>query len=312
MTADRQVTKLLSVVIPLYREGAGLVGTLREIILVLVSLDTPFEVILVDDGSPDNTWQVILEQCRLNNCLKGIRLSRNFGKEAALAAGLEHARGDAIIVMDGDLQHPPSLIPAMLKHWIDGADVVEAVKQSRGHESHYSKVRAGLFYHLFSRLTGYDLRGASDFKLMDRLVLDAWSRMGERNLFFRGMNAWLGFNRVQIPFDVQDRTNGESGWSLLQLTRLAITAITSFSTAPLQLITLTGASFAVFAIGIGVQTIYLKLTGRAVDGFTTVILLLLIIGGAMMLGLGIIGTYIARIYEEVKGRPRYIVADRVE
>lgn len=312
MATDRNLMKLLTVVIPLYREGSGLAAALHEILYVLGSLEIPFEVILVDDGSPDDTWQVILAQRQLNNCLKGIRLSRNFGKEAALAAGLEHASGDAIVVMDGDLQHPPSLIPAMLKHWRDGADVVEAVKQSRGHESHYSKVRAGLFYHLFSRLTGYDLRGASDFKLMDRQVLDAWSRMGERNLFFRGMNAWLGFKRVQIPFDVQARTNGESGWSLLQLTRLALTAITSFSTAPLQLITLTGASFAILAVGIGFQTIYLKLTDRAVDGFTTVILLLLIIGGAMMLGLGIIGTYIARIYEEVKGRPRYIVSDLVE
>jgi glycosyltransferase involved in cell wall biosynthesis len=312
MHDDLHAPLLLSIVIPLYREGASLANTLRETAQAIDALDFRYEVILVDDGSPDNTWQVVVAQCQLDSHLKGIRLSRNFGKEAALAAGLEHACGNAIIVMDGDLQHPPALIPSMLKQWQDGADVVEAVKQSRGRESLYSKARAGVFYQVFSRLTGYDLRGASDFKLMDRRVLEAWRKMGERNLFFRGMNAWLGFKRVQIPFNVLDRASGESGWSLLQLTRLAITAVTSFSSVPLQLITFAGASFAVFALALGSQTVYLKMTDRAVDGFTTVILLLLVIGSAMMLGLGIIGTYIARIYEEVKGRPRYIVAERVE
>ena len=199
----------------------------------------------------------------------------------------------------------------MVQQWKDGAEVVEAVKQHRGTESLYSKLRAQIFYAMFTRLAGYDLRGASDFKLMDRRVLDAWLRMGERNLFFRGMNAWLGFRRVQIPFDVPARIGGESSWSALQLARLAMTAVTSFSSAPLQLITFTGAGFAVFALVLGAQTLYQKIAGHAVDGFTTVILLLLVIGGAVMLGLGIIGTYIARIYEEVKGRPRYIVAERV-
>jgi len=302
---------MLSVVIPLYREGQHLAETLKETLASLGTLDMDYELILVDDGSPDDTWQVIADQSRRYLGVKGIRLSRNFGKEAALAAGLEQATGDAIVVMDGDLQHPPTLIPAMVKHWKEGAEVVEAVKQHRGTESHYSKLRAQLFYAIFTRLAGYDLRGASDFKLMDRRVLDAWRGMGERNLFFRGMNAWLGFRRVQLPFNVPARAGGESSWSVLQLVRLALTAVTSFSSAPLQLITLTGAGFAVFALVLGAQTLYQKVVGHAVDGFTTVILLLLVIGGAVMLGLGIIGTYIARIYEEVKGRPRYIVAERV-
>ena len=302
---------MLSIVIPLYREGMHLVATLKETLASLDTLDMAYELILVDDGSPDNTWGVIADQSQRFPAIKGIRLSRNFGKEAALAAGLEQATGDAIVVMDGDLQHPPTLIHTMVQQWKDGAEVVEAVKQHRGTESPYSKIRAKIFYAMFTRFAGYDLRGASDFKLMDRRVLDAWRRMGERNLFFRGMNAWLGFRRVQIPFDVPDRTGGESNWSVLQLGRLAMTAVTSFSSAPLQLITFTGAGFAVFAIVLGTQTLYQKIAGHAVDGFTTVILLLLVIGGAIMLGLGIIGTYIARIYEEVKGRPRYIVAERV-
>lgn len=310
MTEIRKQPYNLSVVIPLYCEGSHLDTTLNEIICALDSLVTTYELVLVDDGSSDNTWQAIVEQCKLHTCVKGIRLSRNFGKEAALAAGLEHTHGDAIVVMDGDLQHPPSLIPLMVNAWQDGADVVEAVKRFRGHESVYSKVRAKVFYGIFSRLTGHDLRGASDFKLLDRRVLEAWLKMGERNLFFRGMTSWLGFKRAKISFDVPDRVDGKSGWSLLQLVRLAMTAVTAFSSAPLHLITLSGIGFAIFAVILGAQTLYHKIAGHAVDGFTTVILLLLIIGGAMMLGLGMIGTYIARVYDEVKGRPRYIIAEQ--
>lgn len=303
---------VISVVIPLYREGAHLASTLSEIIAVLGTLNAIYEIVLVDDGSPDNTWQAMLEQRQKYPQVNCLRLSRNFGKEAALAAGLEHSRGDVIVVMDGDLQHPPTLIPQMIQLWREGAEVVEAVKQYRGKESIFSQARAQLFYRLFTQLTGCDLHGASDFKLLDRRVLEAWRGMGERNLFFRGMSAWLGFRRVQILFDVADRVEGKSNWSILQLARLAMTAVTSFSSAPLYLLSLAGLSFSIFAFILGLQTLYLKIEGHAVDGFTTVILLLLILGGAIMLGLGLIGIYIARIYDEVKGRPRYVIAERVE
>jgi polyisoprenyl-phosphate glycosyltransferase len=209
----------LSVVIPIYKESLNLAETLRQLTRALDALSMSYEVVLIDDGSPDDTWQVILAQRQLNEKLRGIRLSRNFGKEAALAAGLESACGSAIVVMDGDLQHPPALIPIMVKAWRDGADVVEAVKEHRGAENLYRRARAKAFYSIFSRLTGYDFRGASDFKLMDRRVLNAWLEMGERNLFFRGMNAWLGFERVQVKFDVPARACGVSSWSLLQLTK---------------------------------------------------------------------------------------------
>ena len=179
----------MSVVIPLYREGSHITSTLPEIITVLNALNTIYEILLVDDGSPDNTWQAMVALREFHPQVKCMRLSRNFGKEAALAAGLEYAQGDAIVVMDGDLQHPPKLIPVMLQHWREGAEVVEAVKVSRGSESVLSKVRAKLFYTLFTRMTGLDLHGASDFKLMDRCVLEAWRGFSERNLFFRGMNA---------------------------------------------------------------------------------------------------------------------------
>ena len=298
----------LSLVIPLYREAAHLDVTLPQIIAVLESLGRPWELVLVDDGSPDDTWGAIERQCAMHPAIRGLRLSRNFGKEAALAAGLEHARGNPVVLMDGDLQHPPALLPQMLRAWEQGAEVVEAVKVYHGH--HPGRRRANLFYRLFGALTGHDLQGASDFKLMDRRVLEAWRSLGEHNLFFRGMHAWLGFRRVQLPFEVPERAGGHSGWSLWALLKLAITAVTSFSSAPLQLISLAGGAFALFALLMGAQTLYQKLSGHALDGFTTVILLLLVIGSVMMLGLGIIGTYIARIYDEVKARPRYIVAER--
>jgi glycosyltransferase involved in cell wall biosynthesis len=186
--------------------------------------------------------------------------------------------------------------------------VVEAVKVYHGH--HPGRRRANLFYRLFGALTGHDLQGASDFKLMDRRVLEAWRSLPEHSLFFRGMHAWLGFRRVQLPFEVPERAGGHSGWSLWALLKLAITAVTSFSSAPLQLVSLAGGAFALFAVVLGLQTLYAKMSGHALDGFTTVILLLLVIGSVTMLGLGIIGTYIARIYDEVKARPRYIVAER--
>jgi polyisoprenyl-phosphate glycosyltransferase len=301
----------LSIVIPLYREGAHLDSTLDEITAVVDSLDVRCELVLVDDGSPDDTWRVIESRCRASARFRGLRLSRNFGKEAALAAGLEQARGRAIIVMDGDLQHPPAVVPEMLRRWREGADVVEAVKQHRGAARTGGGVQARAFNTLFSLLTGFDLQGATDFKLMDRRVVDAWRTMSERNLFFRGMNAWLGFRRVRIPFDVEQRAEGRSQWSLWQLARLAETAVTSFSSAPLYLIVAAGLTFAIVAVVLGAQTIYLKLTGQAVDGFTTVILLLLIIGSVLMVGMGLVGIYLARIYEEVKRRPRYVIAEQL-
>ncbi|NLY57965.1 MAG: glycosyltransferase family 2 protein [Gammaproteobacteria bacterium] len=303
---------VVSVVIPLFREGEHLARSVASILQVLQSMGETFELVLVDDGSPDNTWEQITRLREAHAEITGIRLSRNFGKEAALAAGLDKARGQAVLVMDGDLQHPPALIPQMLHLWRSGADVVEAVKRSRGRESISSRLRAGLFYRIFTRLTGVDIKGASDFKLMDRRVVDAWQLLRERNLFFRGMNAWLGFNRVQLPFDVAERAEGRSSWSLLQLLKLAFTAVTSFSSAPLYMMIFMGLVFIALALVIGAQTLYMKFSGLAVDGFTTVILLLLLIGGVLSFGLGLVGVYIARIYEEVKGRPRYIIAEQID
>ena len=303
---------LVSVIIPLYREGSHIESTIQVIKSNFPVNDYDYEIILVDDGSPDSTWDVITQQNQTCQKVRGLRLSRNFGKEGAIAAGLDEACGEVIIVMDGDLQHPPQMISAMLAQWAAGAEIVDCVKDDRGRENWQQSIRAWLFYRFFTISSGFDLHGASDFKLLDRKVVDAWRLMGERNLFFRGMSAWLGFRRVSIPFVVQDRIEGQSSWSLMKLIRLATTAITSFSSAPLYAITLLGMVFIVFSIALALQTLYKKITGYAIDGFTTVILLELIQGGCIMLALGLIGTYISKIYDEVKARPRYIVAERTK
>jgi len=304
---------LISIVIPLYNEGSHVSALLSDLKAALQQIECSFEVILVDDGSPDDMWRKIKDEARTFPSLRAIRLSRNFGKELALCAGLERAGGDAVIVMDGDGQHPPSLVPVMVEKWqSSGADIVQGVKVRRGRESLTSKLGALSFYVILNKLSGFELKGASDFKLMDRKVADTWLKMRERNVFFRGMTAWMGFNTVQIPFEVVPRREGRSGWSYFKRWKLALIGITTFSSFPLHLVTFAGLIFLLFALGLGIQTLYLKLAGRALTGFATVILLELIIGSLLMISLGIIGEYLARIYEEVKGRPRYIVTESID
>jgi glycosyltransferase involved in cell wall biosynthesis len=306
-------TRLVSVIIPLYKEGSHLGAFLSDLKSALDQTRHPFEIVLVDDGSPDDTWERIKEEARTLPNLGALRLSRNFGKELALCAGLERARGDAVVVMDGDGQHPPSLLPLMIEKWeMSGADIVQAVKIKRGRESLTGKLGALLFYLILNKLSGFELKGASDFKLMNRKAVNAWLAMRERNVFFRGMTAWMGFSTVRIPFEVAARRAGKSGWSYFKRWKLALVGITTFSSFPLHLVTFAGVIFFLFAVGLGIQTLYLKLVGRAFTGFATVILLELIIGSLLMISLGIIGEYLARIYEEVKGRPRYLVAEAIE
>jgi len=304
---------LLSVVMPVFREAAHLPAVLTAVRGSLSRCNLPYELVLVDDGSPDDTWRAIAAEAKSCHAVRALRLSRNFGKESALCAGLERARGDTVIVMDTDGQHPPSLLPDMVRLWqSSGADVIEAVKRRRGRESLSSKLGALLFYFILNKLSGFQFKGASDFKLMNRKAVDAWLKMRERNVFFRGMTVWMGFTTVQIPFEVAPRSAGRSTWSILKRLKLALIGITAFSSFPLHLVTFAGAAFLSLSVILGVETLYLKLAGQAVSGFATVILLELIIGSFLMISLGIIGEYLARIYEEVKGRPRYIVAESIE
>ena len=301
----------LIVLMPFYNEEKQIPISIGRLIPLLDDLKIQYSLLLVDDGSRDGTWNAILAGVQqYPDNVRGLRLSRNFGKEAAICAGLDVADSDAVILMDGDLQHPPEYIPEMLRLWRDeGYEIVEGVKSSRGKESLSSKINATMFYGLFHKVSGYQLANASDFKLLDRKVVLKWREFTEHNTFFRGLSAWLGFRRVSFPFEIAERQTGASRWSLRKLLSLSINAITSFSAMPLQLITTIGLVFMAGALILLIQTLVNFFAGHAASGFTTVIVVELAIGARIMISLGLIGTYIARIFEEVKNRPRYVVSD---
>lgn len=302
---------LLSVVLPAYNEEQNISNTVRVLTELFAREEIDYEIVFVSDGSQDGTFAQICRAAEENGKIKGVEFSRNFGKEAAIFAGLKLTAGDAVVVMDCDLQHPPEVIPQMWKLWQGGAEVVEGIKESRGKESLAHKLSAGLFYKIMSKLIKMDMNASSDFKLLDRKVVDVLLALPERNTFFRALSFWAGFRREYVSYEVQERQFGESKWSALSLMKYAVTNATSFSTLPLQLVTVMGVVSILFSIVLFVQTLVRYLSGTAVEGFTTVILLILVIGGFLMLSLGIIGHYIARIYEEVKGRPKYIISRMV-
>lgn len=305
----RSYESKLSIVIPIYNEGNHIRNSIQTIEEVLINHNIHYEMILVDDGSNDNTWIILDEMARDNPRITAIRLSKNFGKEPALCAGIDYSDGDMVLIMDCDLQHPPPLIPDMISAWVEeGFDVVEGVKSSRGKEKIINYISAKAFYYLLKKTANIDLNNASDFKLMDRAVVNAWKEMGEKAIFFRGMSAWTGFNRKQVEFKVEERAGGQSKWSSLHLIKLAVNAITSYTSLPLHLVTVLGLIILFITMVLGVQTLYMKLSNRAMDGFTTVILLQLLIGSSIMISLGIIGIYLSKIYKEVKARPRYLIA----
>lgn len=299
---------VLSIVLPAYNEEQNIANTAQVLDQVLTEQGIAYELVFVSDGSRDGTFQEIQKAAAENPRIKGAEFSRNFGKEAGIFAGLELTDGDAVIVMDCDLQHPPSVIPQMWGLWQQGAEVVEGIKMSRGKESLGHKLSAGLFYRIMSRLIKMDMNASSDFKLLDRKVVDVLLALPECNTFFRALSFWTGFKTETVQYEVQERQFGQSKWSFWSLMKYAISNATSFSTLPLQMVTVMGVVSILFSVVLAVQTLVKFLTGTAVEGFTTVILLILIIGGFLMLSLGVIGHYIARIYEEVKGRPKYIIS----
>lgn len=298
----------LSVVIPLFNEQASVDDTLARVVQQCRQLEVAdWEIIAVDDGSRDATLEKLHARAEDIAELQVIAFTRNFGKEAAIHAGLLHSRGDIAVVMDGDGQHPADLLPRMLGHWQGGADVVAACKNERGSESLLTRSLASGFYSLFSRLTGIDVRGLSDYMLLDRVVVDQYCALRERQRFFRGMILWMGYPTARVYFDVPARAGGKSSWTRLKLFRLAYTAISAFTSKPLHLVTLLAAVYAIFALLLGAFTLYEKLAGNAVTGFATVIILILVTGALIMFGLGQIGLYIEQIFEELKHRPGYLI-----
>ena len=301
-------TGRLSVVLPACNEEPILVKTCRTLKEILDSAGIPYELVLVDDGSSDRTWEMIQKASEEDENVLGVHFSRNFGKEAAIVAGLAQATGEAVAVMDCDLQHPPETLVEMYHLWKQGYEVVEGVKKSRGKESILHRKSAGFFYRIMSRATGFDMENASDFKLLDRKAVESVLAMPERSMFFRATSSWVGFKSTSVFFEVREREAGESKWSTGNLIGYAFRNIVAFTTIPLQFVTIGAAGSFVCSLILLVYSLIRYFTGHAVEGYTTLLIVMLFIGSAVMMSLGIIGYYIARIYEEVKRRPRYIVS----
>jgi glycosyltransferase involved in cell wall biosynthesis len=305
-----RVESLLSVVAPMMDEEETVEPFLAR---VRAALDgVTYEVILVDDGSKDGTAAAMAAAAAADPRVKVVSLSRNFGHQPALTAGLEHSSGDAVVMLDGDLQDPPEVIPQMLERWREGVDVVYAVRQQRLGETAFKRVTARGFYRVFRRLTRMDLAVESgDFRLMDRRALRALLAMPERNRFLRGMTVWIGFTQTAVPFVREERTAGVTKYPLRKMLRFSFDAITSFSSVPLQWATILGFVFSGLAfIGIPL-TIVARYTNVYERGVPSTILIILLLGGIQLITVGIIGEYVGRIYDEVKHRPLYVVGKRI-
>ena len=302
---------MISVVIPAYNEEENIRRAADIISGILEREKIPYELLFVNDGSNDRTWELICKEAARNPAIHGLCFSRNFGKESAIFAGLRESRGDCTAVIDCDLQHPPEKLVEMYRLWEQGYEIIEGVKKSRGEESGGHRAAAKAFYRIISRATGIDMSNASDFKLLDRKAVTVLVNMPEKNAFFRALSSWIGFRTTSVEYDVQERQAGTSKWSTRKLISYALTNITSFTTFPMQVVTVLGVIMLVVAIILGITALAQKIMGVALGGFTTVIILLCFTGSIIMISLGIIGYYLAKIYEEVKGRPRYILTEKI-
>lgn len=300
---------MVSVVIPAYNEEGMIAKTAATISAILTDAAIDYELIFVNDGSRDSTWDRIRKAAGENPAVRGVCFSRNFGKEAAMFAGMYYAKGACCVVIDCDLQHPPEKIVEMYRLWEQGYEIIEAVKTDRGKESFLHTLSARCFYKIISEVTGIDMSRASDFKLLDRKAVNVLLNMKEKNAFFRALSSWIGFRTTQVEFEVRERTVGESKWSTWSLIRYAVSNVTAFSAAPMQIVTVLGILMLCASLVLGVISLYQKFIGTALGGFTTVIIIQLFTGSIIMISLGIIGYYISKIYEEIKGRPRYVVSE---
>ena len=302
----------LSVVVPAFNEEQGIAAFLEMLFGVLRQCCARFEVWVIDDGSSDCTWTRLAALRAAYPELRGLRFTRNFGKEAAILAGLRCATGRAVVVMDADGQHPPSLLPRMLEPWRSGrAHLVAAQKAARDSDSFATRANARFFNAMMHSLTGLDLTAASDYRLLDRRVVDALLAFPEKVRFFRGMTAWTGFPVEYVSFDVAPRIAGASHWSGAQLARLATTAISAYSAKPLGMILRLGLIGMAGSIVLLLQALYSWFAGIAVSGWTSLTVVVLFFGSANLLGMGVLGIYLAQLFDEIKARPEYLVGDEL-
>jgi polyisoprenyl-phosphate glycosyltransferase len=301
------MNKKIDIIIPCCNEEGNIQLIIEEIDKYIKNLKYEYDFIFIDDGSTDDTYNKIVEAARQRKDIKVIKLSRNFGKESAMRAGIELCDADAAIILDGDLQHPPHLIPSLISEWERGANIVDAIKIQRQKENIMIKYLSISFYNLMHNLTDMDFEGASDYKLIDRNAIGILKTLNEKNRFFRGLTNWIGLRHSKIEYKVEDRKSGKSKWGLMQLVKLFFDAITAYTSKPLQIVTFLGLFTLLFSIILSLQTLYMKIYGHAVSGFTTVILIVLVLSSIMMISMGILGMYLSRIYDEVKNRPIFII-----
>ena len=307
-------TERLSVIVPMLNEARGIDALLERLLPVLESTGIDFEVIAIDDGSVDDTLDILKQRHAGDARIKALSLSRNFGKEIAVAAGLRHASGDAVVIMDGDLQHPPELIPKLIAGWRDGHDVVYAQRIDRDADSASRRFLARIFYRTFRMLSGTRLHeDAGDFRLLSRRAVAALNRLGERARFNKGLYAWIGFKSTGIPFDVPERPGADkSRWRPRQLWHFALDGLASFTTIPLRIWSYLGLAISLLALAFGFFIIIdTMLYGNSVRGYPTLMVSILFLGGVQLISLGVIGEYLGRVYEEVKARPLFIVGEAV-
>ena len=302
----------ISVVVPVYNESDNLVELTSQLRTVLSKVDADWEVLFIDDGSEDNSWEIIKQFHQEDSRIRGIRLSRNFGQQVALTAGSQHAIGEVVIPMDADLQDPPELIPAMLKKWQEGYQVVYAIRQGRK-EGWFRNWSAGLFYRLLNRVTDIKVAiDSGDFCLLDRQVVEAMNRLPESRRFHRGLRSWVGFKQIGIPFDRDIRFQGKSKYRFRDLMKLALDGFFCLSNPPFRLVAYTGIAIAVLGLLGACAAVILKIvSGILFLGALSIATVICIIGGIVVVCLGMMGEYLQRIFEEVRGRPAYIVRERL-
>lgn len=312
MTSANGIT--ISIVAPVYNEVDVLPELQRRMAEVMASLEVEWEMILVDDGSDDGSADAIMGLAERDPNVRGLLFARNFGHQLAVTAGLDYSRGQAVVIIDADLQDPPEVIPDLVEKWREGYEVVYAVREEREGESWFKKGTASLFYRIIHAITDVEIPlDTGDFRLVDRKVVDALRVMRERHRFLRGMAAWVGYRQVGVPYRRQPRFAGETKYSLGKMVRFALTAVTSFSYFPLQLATYIGfVSAGVSALAIPIVIALRLLGSQAFFGQATTLIAVLFLGGVQLISLGILGEYVGRLYDEAKGRPLYIIATDTE
>lgn len=302
--------KHISIVIPLLNEEGNILLLYKKLLPVLEKISSDYEIIFVDDGSIDHSFARISEICNVNEQVVGISLSKNFGHQIALTAGIEHSSGDVVITMDADMQHPPEVISDLYNKYREGFDIVNTIRTETAGSGAIKKITSNWFYKIINKLSDTHIEaGAADFRLMNRKTIDAFLQLKEKNRFTRGLISWMGFKQAMIPYTAPSRFSGKSKYSIIKMLRFAADGITSFSAKPLRISFYSGIIVSLIGLLYAIYAIIEYFGGKTIPGWTSILVSILIIGGIQLISIGIIGEYLARVFNEAKGRPLYFIKE---